>query len=304
MQKKHQTSRQRSQKQRAIDLYGILPEPIHALGLKLFGSDEVLATIVENSVVVDLMYAGVQMTVRMNQADDATTRMGDEAKWMAYDMDTMGDLRQKATQANPQEMLNMLDIGGNYGVVTIAAFKKYPESLRVITVEPITTTFFFLKWNLYLNGIPEIDQDTLDSHLAPGVMALNRGSAANEGQDLHLCFNPSSSMNARVCECSDGEPNCVVVPGITMDSLAGKFGKEPIAMVKMDCEGCEFISLPMLAKPEVSGRIKRLAGELHYPDSMLEELACRWEKGRLMSKCEQSNNPAFPTACGVQLKCM
>ena len=40
----------------------------------------------------------------------------------------------------------------------------------------------------------------------------------------------------------------------------------------MDCEGCEFKSLPALDKPEISKRVRRLAGELHLPDKKLEDL--------------------------------
>jgi tRNA1(Val) A37 N6-methylase TrmN6 len=51
-------------------------------------------------------------------------------------------------------MLNILDVGGSFGIVTIAAMKKYPERLRAITVEASPTMFFYLKCNLAINGIP------------------------------------------------------------------------------------------------------------------------------------------------------
>merc|ERR1719506_2047589 len=67
-------------------------------------------------------------------------------------------------------------------------------------------------------------------------------------------------------------------------------------MVKMDCEGCEAKSLPVLAKDTVSPRVRRLAGELHLPDQNLEEIACRWDHGRLLSKCGDGE-------CGLELSC-
>lgn len=137
----------------------------------------------------------------------------------------------------------------------------------------------------------------------PGVIALNRGSAAVAGQDLHLCFIPKQSMNSRVCDCKAGEENCVIVPSITVDRLAGMFGTQPIAMVKMDCEGCEFQSLPALAQMPVVTRIRRLAGELHIPDKEIEEIACRWDHGRLISKC-QKNGPLWSDVeCDKKLDC-
>lgn len=309
--KKAPSLMQVSDESHAPNLHELLPESILALARVLFEKEDVIADVVANSVLVNLTYAGVKMSLRMNKDDDAVKRMGEESQWFGYDLDTLGDVRDDS-----KDMLNMLDIGGNYGVVSIAAYKKYAEKLRVITVEPIPTTFFFLKWNLYLNGVPDLEKAGLDKqnpekaaldsegHTDPlktaGVMALNRGSADVEGEDLHFCFDPKSSMNSRMCECQRGDDHCIIVPSVTINTLAGMFGLEPIAMVKMDCEGCEFKSLPALAQPEVSKRVRRLAGELHLPDESLEALACRWDKGRLMSKCSQKDEGI---ACGVELTC-
>jgi len=279
----------------------LLPEPIFELGLKLFKTEDALRSVVENSVLGDLTYDGVTMSLRMNKEDDARRRMTEESTWFSYNLDTLGDSR-----GNDKEMLNMLDLGGNYGVISIAAYKKYSSHLRIVTVEPIPTTFFFLKWNLYLNGVPDIEGDSLDADAQKtGVIALNRGSAAVAGQDLHLCFNPASSMNSRVCDCKEGEANCVIVPSITVDRLAGMFDNQPIAMVKMDCEGCEFQSLPALAQMPVVARIRRLAGELHIPDKEIEEIACRWEHGRLMSKCQMKPGSTLwsDVECDKKLDC-
>merc|ERR1719198_1329399 len=177
------------------------------------------------------------MTLRVNKADDATKRLGEEGRWSSYELDTLGDIR-----TGPEDILNMIDVGGNYGMVSIAAYKKYENHLRVISVEPIPTTFFFLKWNLFINGVPDVEESTLGQKSAPpGVFALNRGADASDGEDLHFCYDPKSSMNSRVCGCKQGEEHCLVVPRVTVDSLADMFGnEESIAMVKMDCEGCEF----------------------------------------------------------------
>jgi FkbM family methyltransferase len=273
-----------------------LPAPILALGWKLFGNEHAFFNVVANSVMVNITHAGVEMTVRMNKADDALTRLGEEGNFFSYDLDTMGEFRGSSS-----DRLNMLDIGGNYGVVTIAAFKKYAQSLRVITVEPIPTTYFFLKWNLYLNGVPELNADDFAAKPPPGVLALNRGTAATDGDDLHLCFDPASSMNARTCDCKPGDARCTIVPSVTMPKLMSLFGDESVAMVKMDCEGCEFQALPALSDPTLSFRVRRLAGELHIPDQKLEALACRWDNGRLMTKCQwtEANN----VACEVPLGC-
>jgi len=309
MQKQHHVSRSHPL---APNLHELLPEPVLALAWRLFEKEERIIELVENSVLLNITYSGVKMSLRMNQEDDATHRLGEEGMYgMDYDLDTLDELRNVS-----KDMLNMLDVGGNLGVVSIAAYKKYAKHLRIITIEPSPQTFFFLNWNLHINGVPEIDMSSVEKQkttlingvhsASPGVLALNRGiTDAVDGEDLHFCDDPRSSMNNKVCDCKQGEEHCLVVPSVSVDSLASMFGTEPIALVKMDCEGCEFKILPALVKSKVSKRVMRLAGELHLPDSNIEELACRWEKGRLMSKCQRSEeeNPEFEIECGVELKC-
>lgn len=271
-----------------------LPASILTLGWELFGNEHAFFNVVQNSVLVNITHAGVDMMVRMNKADDALTRLGEEGNFFSYDLDTMGEFHDSSSK-----LLNMLDIGGNYGVVTIAAFKKYKRSLRVVTVEPIPTTYFFLRWNLFLNGVPELS--AAEFGMRPGVLALNRGTAATDGDDLHLCFDPASSMNARMCDCNLGDQHCTIVPSVTMAKLMSMFGTESIAMVKMDCEGCEFQALPALSEAHLSQRVRRLAGELHIPDQNLESIACRWDRGRLMTKCQYTEDNKV--ACEVPLGC-
>jgi len=288
-----------------------VPEHIMELGMKLFKTKDAAMGAVENSVLIDVTHAGVAMSLRMNKADDATTRLTEEGISMGYDLDTMGDALTHNNSVKG-DLLNMIDIGGNYGVVTIAAMKKYAKKLRVVTVEPIPSTFFFLKWNLHINGIPEIEADNWDPKKGtPGVLALNSGSADKDGESLHFCSLPESSMNSKMCDCKEGEDNCLILPSITFDDLGAKFGTQPISMVKMDCEGCEFQSLPALVKSNVSKRVLRFAGELHIPDKKIEELACRWDHGRLVKKCQLSEkNPEEreewegDVECDVKLSCL
>jgi len=304
MQQKHQVSRpdthsSNGHREHQSHAKELLPEHLLALAGQIFKTEDAIQGMIENSVVVNVTHAGVPISLRMNKFDDATQRLGTEGTFSSYDLDTLGDV-----DMNSQDVLNMIDVGGNYGVVTIAAMKKYAERLRVVTVEPIPITFFFLKWNLHINGVPEIDQADWDANKGtPGVLALNSGSSDAPGENLHFCSYPWASMNSKMCECKEGDENCIIVPSTTVDDLAAMFGSQPISMVKMDCEGCEFKSLPALAKPHISERVRRLAGELHIPDKNLEELACRWDHGRLMTKCQFSAQNPEDVECDVKLSC-
>lgn len=300
MQQKHQMARSSDMQGKGRKLIEELPTQLLDLARKIYTTDDAIEGALENTVQVDVTHAGVPIVLKMPKTDDATTRLGTEGTWFSYDLDTLGDGRD-----HPDDMLNMIDVGGNYGVVTIAAMKKYPNSLRVVAVEPSPITFFFLKWNLYLNGVPEIsDESELQNKAgAPGVLALNSGSADVAGQDLHFCFYPESSMNSKICDCNPDGENCKLIPSTTVDKLVDMFGTQRIAMVKMDCEGCEFKCLPALAQPHLKDRVHRLAGELHIPDENIEKLACGWDNGRLVQKCQHSAKNYNDIECGVELSC-
>jgi len=279
----------------------MLPESVLALAWRLFEKEEVIVDIVESSVLVNVTYAGVEIPMHVNADADMIQSLGEESTWFTYDLDTLGDESE-----NSEDMLNILDVGGSFGIVTIAAMKKYPERLRAITVEASPTMFFYLKWNLAINGIPEIDEtaglpcsdEKGNDPAGPGVLALNRAPTENDGDELHYCIDPDDSTKSRICDCDKGVHPCVIVPGIAMESLtSGMFSSEPIAMVKIDCQYCESQSLSALAaNTKMSERVRRLVGQLHAPDQRLEEIACRWDHGRLMSKCGDGE-------CGLELSC-
>jgi FkbM family methyltransferase len=266
---------------------------------------------VENSVLIDVKHAGVSMKLRMSKDDDATTRLTEEGNFMAYDLGHMDDasLLQNSSKEDDKDsskgnLLNMIDIGGNYGVVTIAVMKTYAKKLRVVTLEPAPATFFFLRWNLHINGVPEIDAADWDPKKGTsGVLAMNAGSADKDGQSLHFCYYADSSMNSKMCDCKEGDNGCLILPSITIDDLGAKFDTQPIAMMKMDCEGCEFESLPALVNSKVAKRVQRFMGELHIPDEKIEELACRWDHGRLVKKCQFSKTNPQDVECDVELDC-
>merc|ERR1719265_109174 len=97
----------------------------------------------------------------------------------------------------------MLDLGGNLGRVTIAAFKKHPQNMRIVAVEPVAPTYFLLRWNLWLNGVPELTMsDFQKSPTKAGVLALNYGIETVDGHVTGLCWNPPFSMRAQSCDCS------------------------------------------------------------------------------------------------------
>lgn len=258
-----------------------LPAHLRELGLELLGSAEELDAMVANTETQHIEYDGVSAQVRMLLGDWANTTFRGEGQG-GYGDYGLGALRE----LKPEGALHMLDVGANLGIASIAAYKKYPEHLRVIAVEAVPSTYLLLRWNLWLNGIPELCASSPSTD--PGVMALNRGVSNSDMDTVQFCYNPPQTMNSFSCDCSQ-QPGyeCKEVMGISTKSLVDLFGDQGITLLKLDCEGCESFVLPALLEisSQAPGRIARIAGELHHPGLELEELACRFDSGLLWEMC-------------------
>jgi len=187
-------------------------------------------------------------------------------------------------------MINMLDIGGNYGRVAIAAFMNHPETMRVIAVEPVPSTYLLLRWNLWLNGVPELtEKEFEESPTMPGVVALQFGISSVDWSYLNFCTTPPFTKEARICNCTDAQPDeqCQEVVSRTIESLVKMFHDEKIALLKMDCKGCNVDVVSSLAQLSATvHKIGRFAGKLHALPNEVEDLACKFEGGKwFVHKC-------------------
>jgi len=280
----------------------LLPPELLQLGIQIMGSEALLDNFVANTRQEQINYAGVVVTLRMVNDDHSDGTMTDEGGPEGlYKLEALDAIRLR-----PPEMagINMIDLGGNYGIVSIAAYMKYPYLLRSIIVEPISTTFFMLRWNMHLNGVPAISQEDLALPNPPtGLIVLNAGVVNAVGQTMQFCYTPPYTMNAFKCQCDQlPDYQCSTVQGVTMRSLADMFGNHPITLAKVDCEGCEVVSLPDIHKmiQESPGRIRRLVGELHTPSREIEDIACMFDMGQFFVRICQTGPEqidAIPLSC-------
>jgi FkbM family methyltransferase len=256
--------------------------------METFGSEEALDKVVDEATTINIKFAGVPIELRILAKDSAAERLGDSAEDGAgYGLESLLDTRK-----GEKDMISMIDMGGNYGIVTIAVYNKFPGLLRTVVVEPVPTTYFFLRWNMHLNNVPSVSQKEFTKHRSkPGVVALNGGVRTEPGE-IQMCLHPEWSMNARMmndqalkdggdCDCS--KLVCATAPAVTTQSLFDDyFGEDTINLMKMDCEGCEFEILPFVR--EHSSRVTRLVGELHLPEEQLIDTACLYDKGQYLTK--------------------
>lgn len=258
-----------------------LPKHLYELGLKVLKKEEILDAVVFNTRVEIRPSEGVNITFRIAIGDEVDGIEG-------YGLASLGDIK-----TDDNGMLNMVDIGGNLGRVSIAAFKLQPKKMRILVVEPAPITYFLLRWNLWLNKVPTLTQSELESSpTKPGVLALNSGVSSEDGQTVSFCYTPPWTMMSQICDCSvqkeqevpqKWKTQCFPMVAHTVDYLLDVFGDQEIALLKMDCEGCENSAVPQLAlRLQVPGlpRIHRFAGEFHESTNEIEEVACGFEQGR------------------------
>jgi len=262
-----------------------LPPDLVELGTRLFGSTAAMELVVAQSSCGPMTYANVSLHICIATGDNAKNRLPEE-DGEGYGLDTLLDLRSDKSKG----MINMLDFGGNYGVVTIATSKKYPGKVRAVVAEPVPSTFFFLRWNMYLNGVTVVDETAFrKGGSEAGVVALQQAVSGPGDSVLRICSAVDNSMNSylsldsNACKCYDDKTPCFEVPVASSDHMLDMFGSEDITLLKMDCEGCEKSSLPTIANGAGAARVKRLVGELHDPDPSLVQLACKWDNAKFMT---------------------
>lgn len=263
----------------------LLPPELVELGTRLFGSKAAMELAVAQASCGPMTYANVSLHICIASGDNAKNRLPEE-DGEGYGLDTLTDLRSNTSAG----MINMLDFGGNYGVVTIATSKKYPGKVRAVVAEPIPSTHFFLRWNMYLNGVTVVDEAAFrKGGSEAGVVALQQAVSGPGNSVLRICSQPDNSMNSYLsldnnsCKCYNDATPCFEVPVASSDHMFSMFGSEDITFLKMDCEGCEKTSLPTIASGANARRVKRLVGELHDPDPSLVQLACQWDNAKFMT---------------------
>jgi len=271
-----------------------LPPHLFDIGMQYLQKEEVLDAVVANTVEQQQVYAGVNMKIRMviGDAVDSTDK---------YGLSSLGETYAATPQAQSDGgMMSMLDIGGNYGRVSIAAFKLYPQNLRIIAVEPVPSTYFLLRWNLWLNDVPEIElQEFYHNRAKVGVLPLNHGIQNVDEKVTGFCYMPPRTMQARICDCTEdglGE-FCNAIVSKSLNTLVSMLGVQALTFLKVDCEGCEVDVIPSLMSLQTTGlHVHRLAGELHAMPNEIEDYACKAEGGAwFVSICQQGDVQTLET---------
>ena len=152
----------------------------------------------------------------------------------------------------------VIDIGANIGDSAIYFASRLAD--RVIGLEPFPQTYELAKHNVHINNLDET------------ITILNLAIASDE----RIVFVDSDAKDTAgktplKTIYSPSDKNWTSVPTITLDKLFDLY-KLSEAILKIDCEGCEFEVIPTL-NSEISAKIPCIIMEYHAdPNSIIEKL--------------------------------
>ena len=220
--------------------------------------------------------AGVTATVRYGARDGLSKRMIAEQEHDAYNITRRG-LRASDV---------FLDVGGHIGLTALRAALTTDVG-RVVTLEPSRANYVFLVYNLWANGLPL-------ARVAPmrGAVAARGGGGGGldggeENATVSFVTNEydtsgGSAMLSRgrseLLGMEKGFPDLEeTVPAAALDALVDAArragggaagggavgGAPPVAFLKLDCEGCEYVVVPQLPARFLLESVRVLAGEVH-----------------------------------------
>jgi FkbM family methyltransferase len=130
-----------------------------------------------------------------------------------------------------------IDVGAHIGSVAIALAIEHPD-LRVIAVEAVPENCAVLRTNIERNGLADRVSVVQAAASAPGrkrvQMLWNYRTAGNEPQG----YVDDSRFIANIYNAKDSDADKHTVTAVSLDTLMD--GLDRLALLKVDCEGCEW----------------------------------------------------------------
>jgi len=221
--------------------------------------------------------SGKEAVVIVNAPDDASRTIALEMKNGAYKiLDTIASDPNRVKHSKWA-----VDIGGNQGFVSTLIAGLLPN-INLVTVELSPTNAVYVIWNMILNGEEaSVRADAMPLRAANGsqpsqrsLHVLNCAMSDGSTDDVELTYDPkrihhsnlwavykSANASAAAAPKPPGS-HAMRVPACTLPGILAERGVEKVDILKIDCEGCEYVAVPSwpAALLENTGVV---LGELH-----------------------------------------
>jgi len=149
-----------------------------------------------------------------------------------------------------EEGMNVIDIGSNIGITTVAVAKKIGRRGKLYSFEPVPEYFDILKKNISSNGLENVK--------AYELAVTNRGGKVDfyqKGLSSGIVFEEGAKK--------------FVVSTTNVDRFLIEEKIEKIDLINMDCEGCELLVLKGAKEALRENKVKIFC-EVHH--DFLKEL--------------------------------
>lgn len=162
----------------------------------------------------------------------------------------------------------VIDIGAHIGIMTVAIAVDFPET-KVVAVEAIPDNADLVLQNAALNGLlsrvfVEHAAAWDQSEFAVPITYDYASVGVEDGAGGPIIDSPyvrDSRYIGNIFEYPEGEQQAstIIVPTLSLGAIIAKYEMDEVALLKIDCEGCEY---PFLSDPAVA-KVKRIIGEFH-----------------------------------------
>ena len=152
-----------------------------------------------------------------------------------------------------------VDVGAHIGAWTVALLTDNP-GMRCLAIEALPENVELINGNLALNGLTD------------RAMVVN---AAASVDDEPVVVHYSTDPHHRFIGSGGGSGEAITLPTITLTDIIhgldrglNVLGVDRVALLKIDCEGCEY---PFLTSPDIE-RVDRIEGEVHFGSAQLRRI--------------------------------
>lgn len=283
----------RSGKQITSPALPALPDDIRALGAKLL-SQEGLSEVLANTQCLTngQMNYNVTMSMCGYSKDDSFIDT-----WFEHGQSDYERLRRPGLDPNGV----FVDVGAYIGDTTLIMHKLYPQA-KIYSFEVNPRSYFFLRWNLRLNGVPEIPCD--GSPAGPGVCAQSEPTGFGDGKPIKIRTisdaaqeGGASMMNRKMAEGRVFKD--IEVRTMSPQQLFQQAKIDKISFFKMDCQGCEWTAEPLMEKKGIFSRIEHFFPEIHCVKDELPGLthAALVERQRIHAVLKEKSGNFYDDNC-------
>ena len=245
-----------------------LPEDLMRLGQATYGSREALTEVLKQAKLTLAPLPGGKVWLAQDASDNSAQRIVSEN---AQGKDEYG--LRRLTHHNVAFGL-AIDVGANIGDQTIAMARLRPQ-MQILAIEPVPSTYFMLRWNLFINNITLLRAAELKPGGRAGVLALNAATTGDPtpNRSVEILFGGRGhSQDARLSTAASlSDPKRTDkylkwsrrrVPSLFLPSSLG--GWRRVQLLKLDCELCEYDIIASSAEWFADKmRVRYVGGELH-----------------------------------------